>query len=214
MGLTILLNLILYGRVSYFKLQLLTNVVNSFALLLAAISILPITRFIMKSRQNRVREAHHLWFVVANLAASSACLLMLADGVHKLLTHSAIIYSTLFVMTEVSHSIHMIAVAFQIAPDRYLYWIYYPRHVMTYFKLKRLAERIRNQTHIRPSYELPMPRLPTLSALEFANYRLFIVIMDSYRHLAEGTTLSLSLAAIDHLNAPYEETLQKLQKLV
>lgn len=214
MGLTIILNLILYDRVPYFKLQQLTNVLMSVAVLLAGIPVLPIMRQVMSSPQNRVREAHHLWYIASISASGLASLLMLIDGVQKLLTDSAVIYSLLFVMTEISHSIHIIASAFLIAPDRYLYWIYYPRRLITYLKLRRLAERIHHQTQVQPNYDIPMPRLPTLSALEFTNYRLFIVIMDTYRHLPEDSSLNLSLRTIDHLNAPYEETIQKLQKLI
>ena len=117
---------------------------------------------------------------------------------------SEMIYSPLFVTTEVSQSVHMLAAAFLIGPDRYLYWIYYPRRLMTYLKLKRLVDRIQQQTHLKIAYNTPMPRLLTHSALEFANYR----------YLPEDEPLSLTLAAIDHLNASYDETIRQLQALI
>ena len=213
-GLTILLNLVLYDRIPYFKLQILTNVLTSFALILASFSILPMMRRLMSSRQNQVRDAHRFWSMVLILAAACAATLMWVDGVQKLLTDSVMIYSPLFVITEVSHSLHMLAAAFLIGPDRYLYWIYYPHRWMTYIKLRRLVKRIQQQTQLQTAYDIPMPRLPTQSALEFANYRLFIVIMDNYRHLPEDSPLSLALAAIDHQNAPYDETIRQLQTLI
>jgi hypothetical protein len=213
-GLVILLNTVLYEQIPYFRLHLITNVILCFANLCGAIAILPMMRRLTKRPLIEVREAHHAWMVVLMLACGSATLLLLLDSLYKLFTLTTTIYTPLFVMSIACQSLYMIAVAFLIGPDRYLYWAYYPRQFMIYLKLKRLNEQIRHQTQLPPTYAIPMPRIPTLSALEFTNYRLFVLIMDHYRYLPEGSPLSLALKTIDQQATAYEETIQQLQKLV
>jgi hypothetical protein len=187
--------------------------VYSLANLSGAVAILPMMRHFTRSRLNQVREVHHAWMVVMLVACGLSAGLLLVDGVYKLATNATSVYSPILVLSVACQCISMLAIAFLIGPDRYLYWVYYPHQLKLYFKLKRLQQRIYRQAQLGPTYAIPLPRIPTLSALEFANYRLFVNIMDGYRSLPGDSALSLTLQSIDHANASYDETLQQLQKL-
>ena len=207
------INFGLYNHIPYLKLQIITNTILSMANLSAAVSLIPMTRTLLKSQKTQVREAHHLWFVTFLGASSFAVMLFLADCINKLITHSTVINSPLFVAAEVSVSVYMVALEFLFGPDRYLYWIYYPARLFTYRKLKRLADRIQQEAGVEAVYHIPLPRVPTLAVMELAIYRLFIVILDSYTDLNPETELHERLRQIDQRNAPYQETIRQLMEI-
>jgi hypothetical protein len=170
-------------------------------------------RHLLLQRQDQVREAHYIWYVLLMGACGWASVLLLLDAGYKLITDWNVIFSPLFVLAEICQTVFMLTAAMLVGHDRFLHWVYYPRQLLIYYKLRRLNEQIQRVTHFGGTYNIPMPRFPTLSALEFANYRLFVMIMDSYRDLPEGSPLYLALAAIDQLQATPEETILQLQKL-
>jgi len=213
-GVSIVVNLALYGRVPYLQLQLSTGVLISSTTLFVAVALLPMMRQELHSRQSPIRALHHRWTVIFLATSSCAVVLVLVDALYKLLTGWLVIYSPLYVLALLCQAIYMLCVAVLMGPDRYLYWIEYPRRWRMRQRLQRLVDIILRDTQRQPIYDTPVPSIPTPAVLDFAIYRLFILIMDNYPFLPQDSPLKQCLRAIEQGNAPYEETLEQLQMLV
>jgi hypothetical protein len=209
----ILTSLILYEHIPYLQIQVIVNVALSCGCLMAAGAVLPMFRTLFHSRPGPIREAHYLWMSLFLATCGCAAALLLLDGVYKLLTGQFDIYSPLYTLCVVCQNLYMVIVAILVGPDQYLDWIYYPRKWLTYRRLQRLTEQIQREATMRSTYDTPLPRNLTLSGLDFNTYHKFIVIMDSYPYLPPESPLARALQAIANQNAPYEDTIARLEKL-
>ncbi len=203
-----------YRHLPYLKVQIITNGLVSCANLSAAVSLVPMTRHLLRQQKSEVREAHHLWFIIFMLSSSIAATLFLIDGIEKLLNDWQVIDTNLYVMAEISRTIYMLSLGILIGPDRYLYWIYYPARLRTYLKLKQLSDSIYRETGISVPYNLPQPRIFTLNSAEFANYRVYIAILDQFAYLPPESALYQQLHTIVEQKASYPETVQQFVQLV
>ncbi|MEQ8676375.1 MAG: hypothetical protein RLP44_33050 [Aggregatilineales bacterium] len=203
-----------YRYLPYLKVQIISNGLVSCANLSAAVSLVPMTRHLLRQQKSEVREAHHLWFIVFLLSSSVAATLFLVDGVVKLLTDWRVIDTNLYVVAELSRTIYMLSLGILIGPDRYLYWIYYPVRLRTYAKLKHLSDMIYHETGLSVPYDIPQPRIFTLNSAEFANYRMYITILDQFPYLPPESALYQQLRTIVEQKASYPETVQQFLQLV
>jgi len=187
--LMIAFNLLAYPRVPYVQIQIVSNCLVSVANLSAAMSLIPMTRELLQRQKNAVREAHHLWFLAFLFFSSTGATLYLIDGIHKLLTNAQHMDTSLYVLAEICRCAYMFSLAVLIGPDRYLYWIFYPVRVRTFFQLKRLCTVVYQIAGETIPYNIPEPRPFTLSSAELGIYRMFIAIMDALPALPQDTEL-------------------------
>jgi hypothetical protein len=213
MGGMIALNLYGYTHLPYLHLQWLNNALVCSANLLAATALLPMLRALWRSRLNRVQDAHQRWFLLFLITATVAAIFLLLDSLLKLLTGDTTLYTPAYSLSVCFQVSYLLIAVILIGPDKHLDWVYYPAHWRTRRRLQRLLGYIYHTTHQKPIYTLPTAKLPTLSALEFTIYRLFIEIMDSYRLLPQTSSLFQSLQHLENANLPYAETLHHLQQL-
>lgn len=156
---------------------------------------------------------HYRWTVIFLTTSSCAVILVMVDAIHKLITGWWMIYSPLYVLTLICQAIYMLSVAILIGPDRYLFWVEYPRRWRMRRRLQRVVDGILGEIQSRPVYDTPVPAIPTPGVLDFTIYRLFILIMDNYPFLPHESPLRQRLMVIEQRNEPYEETLEQLQIL-
>lgn len=202
-----------YENVPYTSLQIISNIFVSCINLTIAIALRPSMRSILRHERGHVRRVHHIWFVIFMICSALAALLYLIDGVDKLLQNAPVIDSPLYVAAEISRSIYMIALAILIGHDRYLFWIYYPVHIVTFIRLKQLAEQLQRETQAMTVYTMPVLGFQTLLKLDLAIYRLFITVMDLYMYLDSNSTLYKRIRAIDEADASYDTTIRLLTRL-
>jgi len=202
-----------YGNLPYITLQIISNICVSVINLTIAIALRPSMRSILRHERGHVRRVHHIWFVIFMISSALAALLYLVDGVDKLLNGVSVIDSTLYIAAEIFRSIYMLALAILIGHDRYLFWIYYPVHIVTFIRLKQLAEQLQRETQAKMVYTMPVLGFQTLLKLDLAIYRLFITVMDLYMYLDSHSPLYKRIRAIDQADASYDTTIRLLTRL-
>jgi hypothetical protein len=208
-GCTILANMIWYRNIPFFQLQVLNSLIGSILGIVAAVSVAPMMRTVLSSKQNALHGFQFTLTVIQLSAVFIATLLLAVDSVYKLWFNIDLVYTPTYVATVFFLSIQIIA-THMMNEGLLIYWVNYPSKVHYYFRLKRLYRIIQEMIQFPDIYNIPLPTIPLPHNIDTMTHRVFIMIADRYWRIKAGDPLRQTIEHILSLDIPADVMLKRL----
>ncbi len=205
-------NLLLYNRIPYYQLQLITSSSSALIALISGYAILPITRTIYHTETDKARRIKFGWFLIGLIPSSIAMLLIFIDGIWKLTHNITTIYTPIYIVAEVLREAQVISGVIM-NHGNYLSWLGFPRKFFLYQQLKKLAHFIHQEADIQNvGFPIPHPH-PIPSQIDLLILRQYINILDAYIFLPLDSQLRKSIQKLNHPETDYDSNLNMLSNL-
>lgn len=209
---TITANLLLYNKVPYYQLQLITMIMISFISLLSAYSILPAMKQVQEKEINTVRLIKFRWSMIAQTSGIVSMMLILGDAIWKLTQGINIVYTPVYIIAEFFRQ-GMVITLLVINSGRYLTWFYYPAKVLQYRNLIKLNNYIaRHKIFQNYDFEIDLPP-PLPQHIDLLILRQYIVILDTYTFLPHDAQLRRDIHNINVPGTDYNDNIKMLNKI-